>query len=97
MPKGPPLDGAKTMNPDKGRRDDLDIDLDGIGANTVKQPKNQPLLNEQKTKLYTNRLLLFKLQQHRLEIEPMLDKFVQNKLFYNIDCKRHFEEIIDAF
>lgn len=85
------------MSPDKGRRDDLDIDLDGIGANTVKQPKNQPLLNEQKTKLYTNRLLLFKLQQHRLEIEPMLDKFVQNKLFYNIDCKRHFEEIIDAF
>lgn len=59
--------------------------------------KVHTLTEEQKSKMYTNRLLLFKFEMYRPEVDLMLERYFQNKMFQNIDCKKHFEEVIEAF
>lgn len=59
--------------------------------------KPHTLTEEQKSKMYVNRLLLFKLEMYRLDIEQILDRYLQSKQMQNIDCKRHFDDVFDAF
>ena len=76
------------------------VDDQTPGGSPGKPPRaSRPraLADEQKSKMYTNRLLLFKLEMYRMDIERILDRYLQSKVFQNIDCKRHFDDVFEAF
>ena len=54
-----------------------------------------PLTEQQKTKVYTNQLLLFKLEMYKNEIDFVLEQFLQKPLLDTVDCKRNFDKLID--